>query len=40
MKGKELTASPTAPNPKTATVKPFLGFATFSGNQSYEIQNQ
>ena len=23
------TARPTAPNPKTATVEPFLGFATF-----------
>lgn len=30
MKRKELTARPTAPNPKTATVEPFLGFATFS----------
>lgn len=27
--GHELTARPTAPNPKTATVEPFFGFATF-----------
>lgn len=29
--GKEdkLTARPTAPSPKTATVEPFFGFATF-----------
>jgi len=28
-KKERLTASPTAPNPKTATVEPFVGFATF-----------
>ena len=26
---RRFTASPTAPSPKTATVDPFLGFATF-----------
>lgn len=40
--GKEdkLTARPTAPSPKTATVEPFLGFATFKVAPRPERQNQ
>jgi len=29
-KARQLTASPTAPNPNIATDEPFLGLATFS----------
>lgn len=40
--GKEdkLTARPTAPSPKTATVEPFFGFATFKVAPRPERQNQ
>ena len=35
-----LTASPTAPNPKTATVEPFGGFATLRVAPSPKEENQ